>query len=327
MKWADHIYLTKIAARNRNFPITEELIEGVKYPDEVGETGGAVLGVDVGYPHHSDTKKRVDILVESLRGIKLEEGEVDHFALGALCHLVQDSEVVPSNHPDHQAMQDGIRNTLYSPDPADKGQELWDGYVTQTGNIASLTSKQSVDSEEALRQGFLKTDQVLGSISRKRELPQEYVEEYEKEKKDLEERDKSIKLYWLFTYLSLGAPFFALFDRKAFFQKDIVKKYSFVKENLLYKGVISFLGLFLTSLSSYLGVIDTFTKSVVDALKLPAFFSQPIFQLSQGHVDLFSILILTSFLLPFMGQVIAVFFPIEGEIRKQCDWFKFPGEG
>lgn len=324
MKWGEHIYLAKVAARNRDFLISQDFIEGVKYPDRVGKGGGQVLGVEVGFPHHSRTQKRISLLVRSLRKRKLDEGEVDPFALGALCHLVQDSEVPPASDIHHEEIQRALHEVRYSPSGFEMKQELLDGLVLS--EVSTLVSTQGMEPREKLRQGFLKTDQIIGSITRERYLPDEYMDGYMQDKESLEGKKRTRVSYWLLTYLSMVAPYFAFVDRKAIFQKDMVKRYSFVRKGLGFKTLISSLGLFTTILGAHLGILHTFTLKISEYLSLPGILTHVLFRLSSGGVDLLSLLLILSFLLPLFGQLSAFFLTTSRMIREQTEWFKFPDE-
>lgn len=295
MKWTDHIHLTKVAAKNRGHRITSELIDGAVYPDKVGESGDYILGVNIGWPHHLRTRARIHKLIKNLRKWKLKSGRTDDMALGVLCHLIQDSEVVPFSHPDHEWMQEAIREETFIPRRSVLEQPLPDGNLLRKSSAAYLSSRRNnMEPVGALAEAFKKTDMVLGSLVRERDLPQEYREQYNEDKDQL----GSIKrrLYWFLTYFSIFAPIFAYIDRKAIHQKDIVKRYAFVKEGLVAKTIFSFSGLVTTSVLTIL-----------------------------YHNPLLFLLVL-SFFLPLSGQFVAASMPISEKMRYQREWFVFPGE-
>ncbi|GEM_PF-6741300 len=242
MKWTNHIDLSKKAMFSYNIRYTSDLINGVIYPDRVGQQGGQVLGVDVGYPHHAKTKSRIKKLLINLRKKKLESGVIDQFSLGVLLHLVQDSESFSFSHPNFEWFQTAMKDIKIDRRVQYEEVPFLGQNITKNEHLSYLSSmNQLCEPPVSLYNGYIKTKMVVRSLCSPNKLPHHLKESYIKNKASLAKKKISRTMYWLFTYLSPLAPLNLFADLGAIKSKTMVERYKRAKDTSFIKGGVSFM--------------------------------------------------------------------------------------
>jgi len=302
MKWSSHIRMTLSIGRKLGIQNLEDIHSGVLLPDKVGTMDKyLLLGADISFPHHFSNDEKIKNLLYNIRKDKLTYNKVDHLAVGALCHLIQDSEALPSRNPQHLQYSEQI-DYIKLPlryDHIHFGSP--DGWLLDKDKIRWISGKSGSTPEESVFYSYMKTEQVLRSILQPRKLPKDkdYIKSYKIISKSYFKR----KAQSLLTYLNPLGVVNAIIDRKALFQKDLVKKYTITKKNAPKKVITSILGCLI-----FLGLFNY--TDMIPRIDIPYF------------LELISFI----FFLPILGQILVYSFPLGEEMQRKADWYIFPNE-
>lgn len=302
MKWKSHIRITLGIARKLGIRNLEELKKGVILPDRQGKMDiYYLLETDISYPHHYGTQGRIETLISNIRKKKLKTGVFDYLAIGALCHLVQDSEALPAKDIEHKVYSDQIDNVDISYKLKKTNFGSPNGWLLEQNKLKWLSRRYGSQPNDSLFYSYMKTEQVLRSIFKPDKFPK--GKKYLKLHDEIHDSKFRRISYSLLTYIPPLGIFNAIMDRKGIFQNDLVKRYIIAKKNSIKKILIS-------SISFVMFLVLLKFTDILSGVDIPYF----------------TTIIILLILLPLLGQIIPHSFSIDEEMERRVDWFKFPDE-
>lgn len=307
MRWRSHIRITLSIARKLGVKNLEQLKNGCILPDQKGEMSSYYIKkTDISYPHHHSNDEKIKSLIKNLRKDKLKNDNEDYLALGALCHLAQDSEVVSASNPNYENSVDEIDKTPIPDKMKNIDYGSPNGWLLDKHKIKWISTNWGANVEDSMFYSYIKTEQIMRSILQPSRMSKD--KDYKKTRKNLIDLSFRRKIYTILTYISPIGFINALIDRKGLFQKgffknDMVKKYTIAKKNI-YKKIIA-------SIICTIGLYTVFRINLLSKINFEYLFE----------------VLLILFLLPILGQIIINSFPIDEDMEKKAEWFIFPYEG
>lgn len=289
MKWKSHRECTKAIAEDLGLDISqrERMVGGSVYPDKVGmgEAKGetSIFGVSLTYPHHKETDLRIRQILLRLRKEILDGKKLDLFYIGCLVHLIQDRVVFPHAHPRFEEFEGAVAKYKIKEEWRRENIPLMDAAILNAlDNILTLDNPNNP--EAALKEGYQESLLILKSLLQNPYFSVKFQPIYGECKKKLELRKKTRSAYWLLTYLTPLAPLNAILDRKALANRNIVKKYSYVKRGAIWKVLLSIFAALLCWEHIFVGLIC---------------------------------------LLSLIGQIFTLWFKVPKELMRNLEWFNF----
>ena len=304
MKWKSHREVTKVIADDLGLD-TKKMLKGSVYPDRVGmkKQGKDVYieGVAMSYPHHKQTNYRIKKMVLRLRKKVLNGEKIDSFTLGCLCHLIEDRVVFPHAHRKFEEFERDVAKYKIKNEWREEHIPVKDGAILkELRKILKLDNPN--DPESALKESYQETLLILKSLLLNPPyLPKSFQPLYGNCKKHLKTRKKLRYAYWLLTYLNPLAPLNAIIDREAIANRNIVKRYGFVKRGAIWKGVFSIIA-FLIGWG-----IFVFLQLL------------PHHEVTQQLPPWWSFWCL----LPTISQILTIWVKIPKELMRNLEWFNF----
>jgi hypothetical protein len=287
LKWKSHRECTKVIAKDMGLDRDHfnSILEGCVYPDKVGFKNEGLMGVPISFPHHKETNQRIYQILVNMRKRVLKGDGVGAFEIGCLAHLIQDRVTFPHAHPNFDDFQNGVAKCRIKSEWREEDVPVLDARVLdELDNILTLNNPD--DPEKALKEGYQETLLVLKSVLQDSNLPDEYRPAYKDCKSKFKSLKKSRIFYWVSTYINPLAPLYAILDSKAIANSDMVKRYAYVKKNVIWKGIVS--------VFAFLIAQDMF------------------WSLLYG--------------LPLLGQALTLRFKIPEDLKRNLEWYNFDDE-